>query len=52
MLRIVSLDITTALFPWSCRVLLDADPELISPLFEIIKSLKTGRCLNIFGAVP
>lgn len=52
MLRVVSLDKTTALFPRSCKVLLDPDPELISPIFEIMKALQTGQCLNSFGAIP
>lgn len=41
-----------ALFPWSCRVLLDADPELISPVFKMIKSSKAGEHVNILGAMP
>lgn len=46
------LDVAIAPFPWSCRVLLDADPELISPVFKMIKSPKAGEHVNILGAMP
>ena len=46
------LDVAIALFPWSCRILLDACPELISPVFKMIRSLKAGEHVNILGVIP